>query len=314
MNQYSPCVEAGQEQDSAGLKMRVERRAGPIYLLAGVVIISMTALAVQQRVGAQLQYFPESGHLIRDPFLHAFQQRGGISMFGYPLTDAYVDENGTLVQTFQRAKFQLTVRGVELAPIGRDLRLGDPQPDLRVDPALKDFYVSQGGDVTFGMALDASRQENGVLAQDFERARLVREADGSVHLADLGAAYLAAFPPPHTDGQAAIRLHGTPTPPPPIRVSISVEHPAVPQGGEQTLYVYVEDGEGHPVAGAKSLAVLRYDQARAEVEMPDTDSNGLASVRFKAPPALPGSQVVVELHLLSGEIFFTVETTYFQWW
>jgi hypothetical protein len=295
--------------------MRVERRAVPLFLLAGVVIFGMTALAIQQRVGARLQYFPESGHLVRDPFLRDFQQRGGVSMFGYPLTDAYVDQNGTLVQTFERAKFQLTVRGVELAPIGRDLRLGDPLPGLKVDPALKDFYASQGGEAYFGLPLDAARQENGLLlVQDFERVRIVHEDYGSVHLANLGSAYLSAFPPPRTDGQAAIRLRGTPTPPPQIHASISVEHPAIPQGGEQTLYVYVEDSEGHPVAGAKSLAVLRYDQARAEVEMPDTDANGLAAARFEAPPALPGSQVVVELHLLSGEIFLTVETNYFQWW
>ena len=78
--------------------------------------------------------------------------------------------------------------------------------------------------------------------------------------------------------------------------------------------MFVEDNSGNPVVGAKSLAILRYDTASAELEMPETDSNGLATARFTVPPALPGAQVVIEVHILSGELFLTVETTYFQWW
>jgi hypothetical protein len=294
--------------------MRVERRIFPLLFLAGLVVAGIAVMAVQQRVRTRLQYFPQSGHLVRDKFLVMFNNMGGAAMFGYPLTESYVDENGTLVQTFQRAKFQLTMRGVELAPIGRALHLGEPQADVRVGSAFEDFYKQQGGDAFFGLPLSEARTENNLLVQDFERARLIQEADGHIRLADLGAAYLAAYPAPSTDGQAAIRLQGTPTPPPEITASISVEHPTVGKSGEQTLYLFVEDTEGNPVAGAKSLAILRYDAASAELDMPQTNADGIASARFTVPPALPGAQVVVEVHVLSGEIFLTVETTYFQWW
>jgi hypothetical protein len=294
--------------------MRVERRVLPLLVLAAVVIVGVTAYGLQRQVRSRLVYFPESGHLVRDPLLTFFDDHGAVATFGYPLTDAYVDENGTLVQTFQRAKLQLTVRGVELAPIGRELRLGDVAAGVNVASEFEGFYASHGGAAFFGLPLGSVHDENGLRVQDFERARIVRDASGAVYLADLGTVYLAAFPPLEESGQAAIRLRGTPTPPPEIRASISVEHPTVPKDGEQVLYLTVEDEDGNPVAGAKSLAILRYDTASAELELSDTDASGLAMARFRVPPALPGSQVTVEVHVLTGEIFFTVETNYFQWW
>jgi hypothetical protein len=153
-----------------------------------------------------------------------------------------------------------------------------------------------------------------VLIQDFQRVQIVRDGLNQVRLADLGSIYAAAFPPPDIPGYAAIRLRGTPTPPPELRARVSIEHPTVVQGGEQTIYLYVEDAGGRAVSGAQALAVLRYDHAAAEIELGPTDSQGLSSARFITPPALPGSQVLVEVHVLLGEIFLTVETAYMQWW
>lgn len=294
--------------------MRVKRRVFPLIVLASLAIAGVAALAISQQVRAGAQYFSETGRLVREPFLETFEQHGGIAMFGYPLTDAYVDENGTLVQTFQSVRLQLTVRGVELAPIGRALGLDAHQADLRVAPAFEDFYTVHGGEPFFGPPLDAAHTENGRLVQDFERVRLVQEPDGRTYLADLGVAYHSAFPPPYDSGQAAIRLRGAPTPPPDVHASVSVEHPAVPQGGEQTLYLFVYDENGNPIEGARALAILRYDTSAAELELSPTDANGYASARFPAPPALPGAQVIVEVHILAGEAFLTTETTYFQWW
>src|SRR5574341_1281175 len=295
--------------------MRVERRATflllLVTLLASAIVVGM---AVLRRANASARYFSETGHTIREPFFSTFEEHGGLALFGYPLTDAYENEDGILVQTFQRAHLQLTTRGVELAPIGEALHLGEATPGLEVDPAFRAFYRSHGGESFFGAPLGAAREENGALTQDFQRTRIVRDALAQVRLADLGSIYVAAFPPPDIPGYAAIRLRGTPTPPPDLRARVSIEHPTVVQGGEQIIYLTVEDAEGRPVPGAQALAMLRYDHATAEVELNPTDALGLSSARFVAPPALPGSQVVVEVHVLLGEIFLTAETAYMQWW
>lgn len=285
----------------------------PIVLAAALVMVGVGAAALGRTRLAPLRYFPETGHLLTDPFLSYFNDHGGAEMLGYPLTDAYTGPDGALVQTFQNIQLALTVRGVRSSPLNRLLRLSQEQPGGQVAPELAETYNSLGGDAFFGAPLGAAHQENGLLVQDFERARLIRDSDGRVRLADLGAMYLAVFPVA-AQGQAEFAIRGTPTPPPAIVASASVEHTAVAQGGEQTIYLLVEDGHGGSVAGARSLAVLRYGSATAEVGMPPTDASGVASARFIAPPAPSGSRVTVRMNVLVGEVFLTVETTYFQWW
>ena len=49
--------------------------------------------------------FAETMRLLCPPFRTYWEQRGGLSMYGLPLTDAYVD-NGRLVQYFERNRFE----------------------------------------------------------------------------------------------------------------------------------------------------------------------------------------------------------------
>jgi hypothetical protein len=294
--------------------MRGVRRTAPIVLTALAAAAAVVVMALQRRIPTQLAYYQQTGHIVREPFLSEFAERGGIDMFGLPMTDAYRARDGALVQTFERAQMTLTVRGVELSPIGVELRLGQPDADIPVDPALWHFYLTRGGADTFGFPLGPAHVENGRLVQDFERVRLVRTPDGGVRLANLGAIYLAAHPAPPSTGQAAMRPPGTPTPPAGIRPSASVERPTIGQGEPQTIYLLVQDGRGQPVEGAQALAVLRFDDRAAEVTLPPTDARGLSRTSFIAPPAAPGSRVIVEVHILAGETTTTIETAYFQWW
>lgn len=285
----------------------------PIAVAAALVMAGVGATALGRTRLSPVRYFPETARLLSDPFLTYFDQHGGLKTFGYPLTDPYPLTDGTTVQTFQRAQMEITVRGVELSPLSRMLKIGGEQPDANIAPELASVYQSLGGEAFFGIPFGEAHLENGVLVQDFERARLIGDSNGSVRLADLGSMALAAFPPP-PEGQAAIGLRGTPAPPPSVRASVSVAQPAVGQTGKQTIYLLVEDDRGEPISGARSLAVLRYGLATAEVEMPYTDASGVASASFLAPEAPPGSRVIVQMNVLAGEIFLKVETTYFQWW
>lgn len=285
-----------------------------IIITALLVIAGLIILAAPRTSTLQARYFPETGYLVRGPFLPFFDEHGGIATFGYPLTNAYTGSDGSLVQVFQRAQLQLTVHGVGLAPIGSALHLTAPAGDTAVDPAFLEFYQAHGGAAFLGMALNNAHQEDGLLVQDFERARLLVDQAGNVRLANLGSAYLMAFPPPENMEQAAFRLREVPTQPPAIQLHVSVEQPTVKQGGRQTIYLYVEDDLGHPVAGAQVLAILKYDNATAELALPDTDERGFSSAAFIVPPAEPGGRVLVRLHVLIGEVFQSTETSYFQWW
>lgn len=290
------------------------RRVLPILMAVGVVVAGIGLLATRRDGFLSMRYFPETGHVVREPFLSFFEEQGGLALFGFPITDAYTTPEGVLVQTFQRAQMQLTVRGVELTPIGRLLHLGDEGQGFTVTPPFRDFYEAHGGASFFGSPLGQAREENGILIQDFERARLIVDALGEVRLYELGSVYLAAFPPAEASVQANIRLRGTPLPPSDLRASASVAKPTIGRDEAQTIYLYVEDVNGNPIMGAQALAILSYDGVTAEVLMPDTDGRGLSSASFVAPPAAPGSRVIVEIHVLAGQVFLTVETAYFQWW
>ena len=291
------------------------RRSIPLLVVALLAAIGVGALGLAQQTAASVWHFSETNHNVREPFLSYFREHGGVALFGYPLTEQYTDPDGVLVQTFQNAQLQLTVRGVGLAPIGLALHLEEGETQPTVAEEIRAFYEAGGGIAVFGPPISAPTEEGGKLVQDFEGARLAYDpVAGETRMTPLGSVYLALHPPPNTGGQAEFYLRGTPTPPPAIRASVHVAQPTVGQGGQQTIYLYVYDEAGYPVSGAQALAVLRYDIALAEVEMARTDEQGLSSATFIVPPASPGSQVLVEMHVLVGDTFLTVQTAYIQWW
>lgn len=304
------------------------RRVTIILLLAGLATAAVISVAITRRSAMQVAYYPETGHSVRAPFLDFFEEQGGVAFFGYPLTEAYADADGVTVQVFQRAQLQLTPRGIELGPIGESLWLTEPSIARSDAPVgsryvvsaghaiateMIPFYDEHGGQHFFGAPISEARTENGALIQDFECVRLIRNALGGYELGMLGSAYVDVHPPPSgATVMAAPRCNVIDDSG--VRSYISVQYPTVEQGGQQTIFLVVQDDNGNPIANAQSLAVLLYDDASAEVELPPTDAQGIASATFIAPPASPGARVVVELYVLVGNTFLTVETTYIQWW
>jgi hypothetical protein len=56
--------------------------------------------------GSRSHHFPETGHTLAEPFLSYWQERGGLPIFGYPISQAYRDERGLLVQWFERVRME----------------------------------------------------------------------------------------------------------------------------------------------------------------------------------------------------------------
>lgn len=69
--------------------------------------------ATDTAIGA---FFPETGYTLRGEFLEFWERHGGLPVFGFPLSEER-DENGTLVQYFERARF--LYRPESLAPFFR---------------------------------------------------------------------------------------------------------------------------------------------------------------------------------------------------
>jgi len=83
------------------------------------------------------RYFPETGHYLRGAFRFFWERNGGVPVFGFPITEEYIRRSdGKLVQYYERARFELLVRGnvasVELGLLGREVTGGRDFP--RVPP------------------------------------------------------------------------------------------------------------------------------------------------------------------------------------
>jgi hypothetical protein len=110
---------------------------------AGADFARGTAFAPFQPVAAPAApgpalYFPATGHSVAGTFRRFFEAHGGLTVFGYPRTEAF-QQQGRQVQWFQRAEFEAhpelagTPYEVELRLLGSELTAGrhfapDPAP------------------------------------------------------------------------------------------------------------------------------------------------------------------------------------------
>lgn len=73
-----------------------------------------------------VRYFPETGHTLAGKFREFWEQRGGIPIFGFPITEE-MGEGGVRVQYFERARLELrpnsdgTGMEVTITPLGEQL-------------------------------------------------------------------------------------------------------------------------------------------------------------------------------------------------
>jgi hypothetical protein len=154
----------------------------------------------------------DDGLVLRDAFKEHWSLLGGEELVGRPLTLAYRDAAGTLVQYFERARFELnegpdaTRHPVFLTPLGQQIiagrhveRVPDPgHPEVRYFPqtghtlsgAFRALWETRGEGV-FGLPLTevSVEQVDGrqVRVQFFTYWRFEQEGDGPVRLGRLGA-------------------------------------------------------------------------------------------------------------------------------
>lgn len=312
--------------------MNSVRKAIPILALAIAVAVSVGVAGLTRQNNARAQYFGETGHTVREPFLTAYEEMGGLEVLGFPISDSFADQSGTTVQYFQNARLEQTPTGVQLGPLGDELGLARPPNDLDdtegvlfdetshyLAPAFVSYYQAHNGETQFGPPINSARIERNLLVQDFERVRLVRDTSlppgQQVRLGNLGSIALTVTP---LDGTTILASppRAAVAPTTSINASVSVAQPTLQNDAPQTVYVYVvsRSGGNEAVAGAKTFVHLRYEGGLSQIEMPPTDANGISSATFQPPPAPPGTKVMVEAHVVWGEAVASISTIYLQWW
>ncbi|HET7035088.1 MAG TPA: polysaccharide deacetylase family protein [Thermomicrobiaceae bacterium] len=149
------------------------------------------------------RYFPQTGHWLSHGFLRYWEQFGGLTVFGYPITEEFKDPaTGHVTQYFERARFEwqpgawparydvlLGLLGNELsrqrgltstAPFQRVSATSDancsyyPQTGHRLCFGFRAFWESHGGLAIYGYPISEEYREaaTGLTVQYFERQRL----------------------------------------------------------------------------------------------------------------------------------------------
>ncbi|HMA38126.1 MAG TPA: S8 family serine peptidase [Chloroflexia bacterium] len=144
-------------------------------------------------------YFAPVQHTLRGAFLDYWQQHGGLPVFGYPISEEFMETSATdgkmyRVQYFQRNRFEYhpeyagTPSAVLLGLLGRDVTVnrsfapaptpgGDaahvyfPQTGHLLGGAFLAYWQSHGGLAIFGYPISEEIAENGYTVQYFERNR-----------------------------------------------------------------------------------------------------------------------------------------------
>ena len=167
---------------------------------AGLALLGLILGGCSTESAVSPRCFPATGHMVSGEFRRAFEELGGVESLGYPLTEPF-EQDGRRVQYFEYARLEDHPDNpggpvVKLSFLGE--RLGRCQPPLaasRVPPAFEagsryypqmghavsgdflTYFDRKGGLGRFGYPIGEPLVVEGKLAQDFQRARLVWQAD-----------------------------------------------------------------------------------------------------------------------------------------
>jgi hypothetical protein len=317
-----------------------------IRLFSVIVLATMLCAFGTFQVQAQTPtptslYFPQTGHSVQGDFLRFFNTRGGLAIFGYPLTEAF-PEGGRLVQYFQRVRMeafpeypppdqvQLGLLGVQLGyaagpiPAAEIPLPNDPnrryflETGHTVAYAFLTYFDKHGGLDIFGNPITEFKLENGRIVQYFQRARMEWHpqlpADQRVQLGNLGEIYALTRLDPSLLQPPSSALRANVPQITALNVKASLRWAITGTTGQQTLHVYVLDQRGKPVPGAASAAVVRFPSGNRNVPLPATDANGHAQVTFDLGKLNPGQPVVVQVRASWTALVAETQTSFFVWW
>jgi hypothetical protein len=310
-----------------------------IGLVAIAAILLVVAVNATRAQSEGERYYDETGHSIRGPFLEHFDDNGGLEVFGYPITDEFI-EDGVLVQYFQHLKIEWRPENpsgsqVQFADIGR--QLGYDQPRLTSDEipspgnpfcayyaqtghsvcnAFLDYYRDHGGEEVLGYPVSEFVIERDRIVQSFEHAKLEWHPENpvkqKVQLANLGVVAfkvsdnLATLLDPQTPGN---RPHTITR----INSRASLKWPVTGRTGDQTIYVVVVDQQNRPVGNAIIKIVVHLPGGDTVYTLPRTSDSGKTQLTFPFAEAKEGEYVKIDVSAEYNNLNVQTRISFLPW-
>ena len=282
-------------------------------------------------------FFSQTGHSIRGEFLVFYLSYPEATLlYGFPITDDFVDNMGKEVQYFQRARFEIDPtappgKRVKLTDVGTlvfqanrvtpvlDMPTSTPAcaryGDFYICNAFLDFFKKHGGVEQFGNPISNYSKEGLQYVQYFERARFVYRPElpslGYVQLTDLGSIQFGVsandpkrlYPSPGGDVLS-------------IKASAFVKRALVRSNDEQALYVVVVDQLNRPISNANVNLVIHQPGNNKDIRygMSATNSDGVSKLIFNVGDMLPNQIYTIEVAVSNQGFKANATTWYRSWW
>ncbi len=257
------------------------------------------------------EYFSQTGHWVTGEFHTTYRSQPlAEALYGYPLTDAFVDpETGYLVQFFQQAYFILyperpagqRVARLELGRLlyqpGLPVSLHPLTPGCVREPGwayaicddFHEFYIAHGGEAIFGPPISGLEIHDLIAVQYFVYGRLEfhpqRPRDHQIRIAPLGRQYFELRQKTGwvTASQLlpAVNELGLNYEISELRVDAFPQRGRIPLGESQTVIVTVRDQSRAAVSGATVSAVALLPGGSSQpLGGIVTNANGVAEFSF----------------------------------
>lgn len=287
----------------------------------------------------ETQFFPETGHNVKGDFLKFYRSVSDPALlFGYPITEQYVNKDGLTVQYFQRARFELNPalpagQQVVLTNVGKEthvpagqLNINDPlacdmynQTGYSVCYAFRDFYNKYGGAAQFGYPISPFEFHDGLIVQYFEKARFEWrpwQVEGQrVGLTDSGRLYfdklrenpdLLKPVPPGGEVIGPTILS--------IQARAFVWKAVTLANDQQLIFVVVQDQTLQPVSGAQGNAHVQWPSGQVSDIPFTTNSNGVGIVSLSFVDQPYGVLVTIEIGVTKDGLNGSTTTSFRIWY
>lgn len=292
------------------------------------------------------EFFAETGHWAKGEFLAYFRKNGGLAIFGYPITEEFVDQ-GLLVQYFQKARMEWHPENpapykVQLGLLGEELKFRQPpvpEPTSRsrrrfyfpetghtVSYAFLDFFSANGGIDIFGYPITEMHFEDGQIVQYFQRLKLQWQPNdpaNAVVVGNLGELYVSIYS--HrmpAEALRAVSRANTPATPTAgisgLRAVVSLRYSVMSTKRNQTVTVLVTDTNGDYVENAR--VEVSFIEMNTNKVLPDsnqtlfTDKQGFASVSLPVNEGRSGTNIIVRAVVTYGKWSATAQNVFLLWW
>jgi len=305
--------------------------------IIATVLLSTGWMSVSAQ-GSESKYFSETGHNVYGEFLVYYESNPDATfIFGYPITEQFTGKDGSTVQYFQRARFELQAempegQRVQLSALGQDtfsstssLKISNPfacrtyaETGHSVCFAFREFFDQYGGLTQFGYPISDFEYHENKIVQYFQNARLEWQPwklEGQrVVVSDLGRIYFDQLSEDPALLAPVDPINNAPKVTTSLQVQAFVLKAVTLATDTESIFVVVQDQNGQPVSNANCAATMDWPNHESSTTAIVTNTNGVGIFSFSFSNQPYGNLVYADVTCTYNGLSTTTTTSFRVWY